>query len=651
MGRTRPNDRQQLGFSTSSKSDSTSPVSGGGSLRFRGRAKRERSGRALAIALPFALTIAGTAAVVLVASPLPPVPVPDLNPITEEKRVLGKILFWEEQLSSDNTMSCGTCHIPTAGGSDPRIGIHPGLDGIFGTPDDRRGSPGMLITFEDETYDFSAPMLAEPQVTFRASPSNHMAAYARILFWDGRADERFIDPQFGGILHNKDAALESQAIGPLINEIEMAHFQRDWSHVVDKLATSRPLALVTDLPNDLEGVLLDNPTYQQLFEAAFGDDQITIARIAQALATYQRTLIPDQTPWDKFMMGAPNAMTAAEMRGWQLVQNRNCLGCHNTPHFTDHAFHNIGVRPNIEDSGRGGAVGVTPLNGMFKTPSLRNSGLKPTHMHGGQIPTVLEVVRFYARLPGSHPQFNEGNTDPRARNVALNEAQAADVAAFISGALTDPRAAAGIFPFDRPILFTERTDVRPTLLGGAVAGTGASIPQIVASVPGLLGDQMFKVGVYNTLAGAQARLVLSQSPPTNGLVRTDRVVGPMTAAPANTGGFGQATAFFPLDNDSRYDGRTLYVQWLIDDPAAPGGVARSQAVAIPLFCGNGSCPTPCLADHDRDNEVTITDYFAFLTDFFTQSPNADINGDFLVTIEDYFDFLTVFFEGFTNGGC
>ena len=63
---------------------------------------------------------------------LPPVPFPAENPPTEEKRILGKILFWDEQLSSDDTVACGTCHQAGAGGSDPRLGTHPGPDGLFG---------------------------------------------------------------------------------------------------------------------------------------------------------------------------------------------------------------------------------------------------------------------------------------------------------------------------------------------------------------------------------------------------------------------------------------------------------------------------------------------------------------------------------------
>ena len=76
---------------------------------------------------------------------LPPPPVPFENPLTPEKVVLGKILFWDEQLSSDDSTACGTCHQPEFGGSDPRAAdaLHPGPDGLFGTADDIRGSFGV----------------------------------------------------------------------------------------------------------------------------------------------------------------------------------------------------------------------------------------------------------------------------------------------------------------------------------------------------------------------------------------------------------------------------------------------------------------------------------------------------------------------------
>ena len=78
----------------------------------------------------------------------PPVAPPE-NPVTAEKAVLGKILFWDEQLSSDGSMACGTCHIPSVGGAELRSGPatrFPGPDGVFGTADDGFGSPGVVNT-------------------------------------------------------------------------------------------------------------------------------------------------------------------------------------------------------------------------------------------------------------------------------------------------------------------------------------------------------------------------------------------------------------------------------------------------------------------------------------------------------------------------
>ncbi len=109
------------------------------------------------------------------------------NPVTEQKRVLGKILFWDEQLSSDDTVACGTCHIPAAGGADPRLSGHPGPDGLFGTEDDTIGSAGIVHrnTLNEPVTD---PVFGlDRQVTGRASPTILMSMYAQDIFWDGRA--------------------------------------------------------------------------------------------------------------------------------------------------------------------------------------------------------------------------------------------------------------------------------------------------------------------------------------------------------------------------------------------------------------------------------------------------------------------------------
>ncbi len=86
---------------------------------------------------------------------------------------------------------------------------------------------------------------------------------------------------------------------------------------------------------------------------SFGDSAITPVRIAFAIATYERTLVPDQTPWDLFMAGDSSAMTRDQTQGWNLFSdNTVCDNCHVPPLFSDNEFHNIGLRPAAEDAGR-----------------------------------------------------------------------------------------------------------------------------------------------------------------------------------------------------------------------------------------------------------------------------------------------------------
>ena len=392
--------------------------------------------------LPFALAA---------SAQVPPVPVPVENPITEEKRILGKILFWEEQLSTDNTTACGTCHLPTSGGSDPRNATHPGFDGTFLTADDVFGSLGVRranainVHIADPLFGF------EIQVTGRSAPSFFGALFAPDLFWDGRASSSFTDPQTGGVSIASGGALESQAVGPIVSDSEMAHENRSWDQVVSKLEGAAPMALASDLPADVAAALSAAPDYPSLFAVAFGDSTITAERIAFSIATYERTLVADQTPWDLFQGGDAAALTAAQQAGWNFFRTSPCAVCHAPPLFTNNTFRNIGVRPPVEDTGRQTVTGVPTDRGRFKVPSLRNAGQKPSFMHNGRISTLAQVLDFYQGINGQvmFPQ----NVDPLVAGgipVPLNLRPA--VIDFLANGLLDPRVAAGTAPFDRPTL-------------------------------------------------------------------------------------------------------------------------------------------------------------------------------------------------------
>lgn len=396
--------------------------------------------------------------------PLPPVEFPAENPYSEEKRILGKILFWDEQLSSDNTMACGTCHIPSFAGADPRSARHPGADGQFFTADDVFGSPG-VVAMDSSGNPVNDPIFGtDRQVTGRAAQPYFAAMFADNGFWDGRATSEFIDPEDGvTTVIAEGGALESQAVGPILSSVEMAHPDRTWEQVRTKLENAIPLLFASDIPQDMEDAVQANPTYNALFAAAFADGEITAARIGKAIATYERTLLSDQTPWDAFMAGDQNAMTANQVQGWNFFNQSLCSRCHRPPLFTDDQFHNIGLRPAAEDLGREDITGVPNDRGRFKTPSLRNIGLRANLMHVGFIGTVRQAIDFYNEQQGQ-VQFDADQSgiptnqpgvfeDYDQASVPGNERD--NLIDFLENALTDPRVASETFPFDRPALFSE----------------------------------------------------------------------------------------------------------------------------------------------------------------------------------------------------
>ncbi len=595
-----------------------------------------RSGRTLIAAL-FAVVPVGVCALMgasyLAFASVPPVPVPSENPITEPKRILGKMLFFDEQLSSSNVVSCATCHTMSRAGAERRLAINPGPDGIFGSPDDRAGSPGIIRSdtlnnfLRDPVFNF------QPQVTGRAANSPINAAFFTDLFWEGRARSQFIDPETGAVAIAAGGALESQAVGPPLNSVEMGHDNIDWTEITAKLVHARPLELASNLPGDLAARLSTKPTYPQLFAEAFGDPAITARRIAFAIATYQRTLISDQSPFDAHMAGVPNALTPGQQAGLNTFQ-ANCAVCHDHSQglFTDNQFRNIGVRPPAEDRGRQIVTGLNSDRGKFKTPGLRNVGLKQTFMHNGQFSNLTDVVRFYVRAPGAAPQFLD-NLDPLAQGIAFPPQAETALVDFLANALLDPRVRDQQFPFDRPTLFSERPADRPMLIGGGVAGAGG-IPNMIAQGPAFVGNQAFRLGVFNAPPGAQASCYVSTAAPVGGVISTAYLAGSTTTGAAG-GAAGVATITWPINPGFVTAGQVLYAQWVIADPTAPGGLSRSTVAQIPVFCGPMGCPSQCATsdfdgDGDSGTDADIEAFFACMAGNCCPtcwSLGADFDGD------------------------
>lgn len=411
---------------------------------------RKRAG----FAPPMLWIFAGLLSMLVVPAPVsaqqtgfPPVPVPPENPITEEKRILGKILYWDEQLSSDNTVACGTCHAFHTGGGDARQATHPGADLIFETADDVDGSMG-VVRRDSSGNPINDPIFGfEPQVTPRAAMNPFGGITAPEVLWDGRAGGSYEDPDDpGSVLLTSNGGLENQATETLFNPVEMAKEGRTSAELGAKIAASVPWAQNADFPADVAARLASQPSFPELYSDAFGDSGVTTARTAMAIATYLRTLIPDQTPFDL------GTLTANQQTGEAIFRFQRCARCHEENNsgpgnnFTDNTFRFLGLRPAALDLGREDVTGQAIDAGAFKIPTLRNASLKPDFNHTGEFTTLQQVIDFYATSP-TLPNVDE--------EIPINLSNEGAVIDFIQNGLVDPRVANELPPFDSPTLLPE----------------------------------------------------------------------------------------------------------------------------------------------------------------------------------------------------
>ena len=532
--------------------------------------------------------------------PPPPPPPPPLTPllappqpagnlVTFAKASLGKLLFWDEQLSSTRTVACGSCHQAGRGGSDPRSilgsagATNPGVDGIRGTADDVTGSPGVVVNNADGSFGWSSTYGMHQQVTSRLAPSFINSGYSPETFWDGRAGTTFRDPETNAVVLATGGALENQVLGPPVASVEMAHIGRSWADVINRVTASRPLAISPSLPAALSSYI-NGRDYSALFTEAFGSAGVTATRIAMAIASYERTLFSTQSPFD-FLIAGTATLQPQEQAGFQLFGALGCAGCHAGSLMSDNAYHYIGVRPAAEDSGRF-AVSHQPVDlGAFRTPSLRNVSLRGAFFHDGRFSTLSEVIDFYDR----GGDFNAPNKAPAIRPLNLNPTQKAQLLAFLTRPLTDPRVAASTAPFDHPALFSE-SGLVPQVLAGGTPGSSGTPPQPVALEPPLAGNPEFTVGIYGALGGAPAVLVIGDAePPASGGIPEFGSFARLETTLQGSGadaGFGSVTLAIP-DNGALY-GKTLYGRWYVTDPGAVDGVASSPSFSMQIFGAQGT---------------------------------------------------------------
>jgi cytochrome c peroxidase len=203
----------------------------------------------------------------------------------------------------------------------------------------------------------------------RNSPSIAVSSWMTTQFWDGRSD-----------------TLEAQSLHPLIDPVEMAGTLEIVQHRVAA-----------------------EPAYSELFAAAFGDGEVSIARISMALAAFQRAQAPRGGRWRRFVEGNRAALNDQQLRGLHLFRTKGgCANCHSGPLLTDQKFHNLGLHfygRELEDLGRYEVTGNPTDIGRFRTPSLLNVNRTGPWMHNGIFADLDGLLRFY----------NAGGANPRPR--------------------------------------------------------------------------------------------------------------------------------------------------------------------------------------------------------------------------------------------
>jgi cytochrome c peroxidase len=296
---------------------------------------------------------------------------------------LGRVLFYERQLSINNSVSCGTCHKQA-----------------FAFADNVAGSAG----FENRKTARNTPALQNLGTSgffLTNGPGGPKFTGGGSLFWDGRENN-----------------MEKLITRPISNHVEMG--MADLDAMVEKLKS--------------------RAYYKELFLRAFGSDDITKERISLSVGLFVNAIRAENTRFDQEQQRHGGVLSALELEGEFLFnQKYDCSNCHNENPggYFSGVFANIGLDAPYTDKGMGVISGNSADNGRFKVPNLRNVTLTAPYMHDGRFKTLNEVLEHYSH--GIKPDANldeqlKTNGSPMRMNISQHEKDA--IIAFL-GTLTD----------------------------------------------------------------------------------------------------------------------------------------------------------------------------------------------------------------------
>lgn len=334
---------------------------------------------------------------------------------------LGKRIFFDARFSANQKLSCASCHNP------------------------------------QQQFQDGLPLAKGFDVGLRRTMPIAGSGHNVWQFWDGRKD-----------------SLWSQALGPLEDAREHGGNRLTYAKVIYQNYRKEYEALFSALPpmNDLPekaspvGSTEERSAWEKMSSAQRQDVSRVFANMGKAIAAYEKTLNHGPSRLDSYVAatlksepGAAQILSPSEKRGLRLFMGKaECITCHGGPLLTDQHFHNTGIaplNPKNPDLGRAAAI-VKVLQdefnclgqfsdankgqcqeleflatddphmlGAFKTPTLRNVALRPPYMHAGQIDTLDEVIRHYAKAPRAAVGQNE------RKPMNLSEQEVADLVSFL----------------------------------------------------------------------------------------------------------------------------------------------------------------------------------------------------------------------------
>lgn len=316
------------------------------------------------------------------------------NPLTRAKIELGRQLYFDTRLSSDNTVSCASCHHPDEGyGKHTQFGI--GVNGQQGG---------------------------------RNSPISYNRILSSLQFWDGRA-----------------ASLEEQAKGPIANPIEMANTHEKAVATLKSIpgyvkqfeavfgAKGLNIDTVAQAIASYERCLVTGPSpydYAEQFKRFEKLDSDDIADIKSDDPELYATYLKSAADAKRF----PMSESAKRGRELYFGERVNCAACHVGANLADEKYHNIGVGMDkpMPDEGRMAITKKPEDYGAFKTPTIRNVVQSAPYMHDGSQKTLEEVVEHYNK--GGIPNKNLSN---KIKKLDLKDQEKKDLVEFMKACTGD----------------------------------------------------------------------------------------------------------------------------------------------------------------------------------------------------------------------